>query len=81
MCILLQLDCAKFGVSNLFLSKVIEKKPLGGLAPSPLGKGRVKKRSMMNDYFPKQKVDKVIAHVCVIRINFEKDFRLWVKRG
>ena len=29
MCILLKLDYAKFGVSNLFFSKVIEEKPLG----------------------------------------------------
>ena len=30
MCILLKLDYAMFGVSNLFLSKGIDKKPLGG---------------------------------------------------
>ena len=30
MCILLKLDYAKFGASNLFFSKVIEEKPLGG---------------------------------------------------
>ena len=46
MCILLKLDYAKFGVSNLFFfSKVIEEKPLGDRldAPPPsLGKGRVK---------------------------------------
>ena len=30
MCILLKLDYAKFGVSNLFFSKVIEEKHLGG---------------------------------------------------
>ena len=30
MCILLKLDYAKFGVSNLILSKVIEEKLLGG---------------------------------------------------
>ena len=29
MCILLKLDYAKFGVSTLFLSKVIEEKTLG----------------------------------------------------
>ena len=40
MCILLKLDYAKFGVSNLFFSKVIEGKPLGGSARPP-GKGRV----------------------------------------
>ena len=28
MCILLKLHCAKFGVSDLFFSKVIEGKPL-----------------------------------------------------
>ena len=41
MCILLKLNCAKFGVSNLFFSKVIEEKPLGvGSTP---GTGRVHK--------------------------------------
>ena len=35
MCILLKLDYAKFGVSNLFFSKVIEEKPLGGSARPP----------------------------------------------
>ena len=29
MCILLKFDYAKFGVSNLLFSKVIERKPLG----------------------------------------------------
>ena len=38
MCILLKLDYTKFGVSNLFFSKVIDEKPLGG-RPDPLGKG------------------------------------------
>ena len=38
MCILLKLDYAKFGVSNLFFSEVIEEKPLGGR----LGEGSVK---------------------------------------
>ena len=42
MCILLKLDYAKFGVSNLFFSKVIEEKSLGGRLDPPLGKGRVK---------------------------------------
>ena len=37
MCVLLKLDYAKSGVSNLFLSKVIKEKSLG----DPLGKGRV----------------------------------------
>ena len=42
MCILLKLDYAKFGVSNLFLSNVIEENPLCGLdPPPPLGTGRV----------------------------------------
>ena len=36
MCILLKLDYEKFLVSNLFLSRVMEDKPLGGL-----GKGSV----------------------------------------
>ena len=38
---LLKLDYGKFGVSNLFLSKVIEEKPLG-VRLDPLGKRRVK---------------------------------------
>ena len=44
MCILLKLHYAKFGVSNLFFSKVIEEKPLGGrlYTPTPYGTGRVK---------------------------------------
>ena len=39
MCILLKLNYAKIGVSNLFLSKGIEEKPLGGWLgpPTPLG--------------------------------------------
>ena len=40
MCILLKLDYAKFDVSRLFCSKVIEEKPLRGRLDS-LGKGRV----------------------------------------
>ena len=42
MCILLKLDYAKFGVSNLFFSKVIEEKPLGGGLDPPLVKERLK---------------------------------------
>ena len=43
MCILSKLDCAKLGVSNLFLSKVIEEKPFffflgGGVGSIPLVK-------------------------------------------
>ena len=40
MCISLKFDSAQFGVSNLFLSKVIKEKPLGGWPrpPSPLVK-------------------------------------------
>ena len=51
MCILLKLDYAKFGVSNLFLSKGIEEKPLGvGSTPSPpLGTGRVNKTEFSID--------------------------------
>ena len=42
MCILLKLNYAKFGVSNLFFSKFIEDKPLGGrLYPDPLVKERL----------------------------------------
>ena len=42
MCILLKLHYAKFDVSGLFYSKVIEEKPLGVGSTPPLGKGRVK---------------------------------------
>ena len=42
MCILLKLHYAKFDVSRLFCSKVIEKKTFGGVGSTPLGKGRVK---------------------------------------
>ena len=44
MCLLLKLDYAKFGVSNLFSSKVIKEKLflLRGGWLDPLGKGRVK---------------------------------------
>ena len=41
MCISLKLEYAKFGVSNLLLSNVIEKIPLGGRL-DPLGKRRLK---------------------------------------
>ena len=49
MCILLKLDYAKFDVSSLFFSKVIEEKPLGGSSrspPAPLGKGRVNQSAL-----------------------------------
>ena len=45
MCILLKLPYAKFDISRLFCSKVMEEKPLGDRLdspPPPLGKGRVK---------------------------------------
>ena len=41
MCILLKLHYAKFDVSALFCSKVIEEKPLGVGSRPPFGKGRV----------------------------------------
>ena len=41
MCMLLKLDYAKFGESNLFFFNVIEEKPFGGLLEPPPGKGRV----------------------------------------
>ena len=43
MCIFLKLDYANFGISNLFLSKVIEEKLLGEGRFDTLGKGRVNK--------------------------------------
>ena len=40
MCILFKLDYAKFGISNLFSSKVMEEKPLGvSSTPSLVKKG------------------------------------------
>ena len=49
MCILLKLHYAKFDVSRLFCSKVLEKKPQGvGSIPPPLGTGRVNKSSEIN---------------------------------
>ena len=45
MCILLKLHYAKFGVSNLFFSKVIKEKPLvvgSNPPPSPLVKEGLK---------------------------------------
>ena len=49
MCILLKLHYAKFDVSRLFCSKVIEQKPLGGRLdpspPPPLVKEGLSKRS------------------------------------
>ena len=41
MYMLLKFDYAKFGVSNLILSKVIEEKPLYSFEPTPFGKGGV----------------------------------------
>ena len=43
MCILFKLYYATFGVSSLFISKVIEEKPFGGrLDPPPLVKEGLK---------------------------------------
>ena len=39
MCMLLKFDYTKFGVSNLFFSKVIEEKPLGVWLDPPWEKG------------------------------------------
>ena len=49
MCILLKFHCAKFGVSNLFVSKVIEEKPLGGRLdpPPPLVKEELRSFSIV----------------------------------
>ena len=45
MCILLKVEYAKFGVSNLFFKKVIEENLWRGVNPPPsVGKGRVKIR-------------------------------------
>ena len=44
MCKLLKLHYAKFDVSSLFCSKVIEEKPLGCRLDPPFGKGRVKEQ-------------------------------------
>ena len=52
MCILLKLDYAKFSVSNLCISKVIEGKPLVGRLDPPLppslGTGRVQNLFSLN---------------------------------
>ena len=51
MCMLLKLGYAKFGVSNLILSKVIKEKPLGvGSTSLSLGKGRVRKIQFHLDF-------------------------------
>ena len=52
MCMLLKLHYAKFDVSRLFCSKVMEEKPLG-VCSTPLGKGRVNATSLgrFNTYF------------------------------
>ena len=42
MCILLKLDYAKFGVSSLFFSNVVEEKPFFRGEGTPLGRRRVK---------------------------------------
>ena len=47
MCMLLKLDYAKFGVSNLFFSKVSEEKPLGVRLDPPLVKEWLK---FQNEY-------------------------------
>ena len=50
MCVLLKLNYAKFGVSNLSCSKAIEEKSLGRGRLDPIGTGRVKKE--INGSFP-----------------------------
>ena len=51
MCILLKLDYAKFGISSLFLSNVIEEKPFGGrLEPLPLVKEGLRLRQWRRCY-------------------------------
>ena len=49
MCILLKLHHAKFDVSRLFCSKVIEGN-LWGVGSTPLGKGRVKQGKGQNKW-------------------------------
>ena len=50
MCILLKFDSAKFGVSNVFFSKVIEEKPLGvGSIPLPLVNDGLKANKILLD--------------------------------
>ena len=47
MCILLKFDYAKFGVSNLYFSKVIKERPLGAqLDPHLVKKGLIKRISI-----------------------------------
>ena len=63
MCILLKLHYAKFDVSSLFRSKVIDEKPLGvWLDPQPpLGKGRVKRSK---NIFDDPDRENVLLEVC-----------------
>ena len=59
MYILLKLHYAKFDISGLLCSKVIEKTPLGGrLDPPPLGKGRIKVESIL---YPAQPMGKYLV--------------------
>ena len=47
MCIILKLDYAKFGVSNLFFKKITKKKPFffgGGVDSTPLANKRVNQK-------------------------------------
>ena len=52
MCILLKLHYAKFGVSRLFCSKVIEEKPLGGRLDPPCFLLRGAGGAPQNDFCP-----------------------------
>ena len=64
MCILLKLDYAKYGVSNLFFLQKLSKKPLGGRLDTPLGKGRVNPiRHGGGDDGPKMFLTTVLKHL------------------
>ena len=61
MCILLNLDYAKFGVSNLLFSKVIEEKPSGGWAQRPLPLVKEGHVNLSQWLWPKNKISTVMT--------------------
>ena len=70
MYILLKLDYAKLGVSNLILSKVIEEKPLRDRLDPSLGKGRV--NHFMSSTTRGHLLKRVFEGLTLFRSNFSK---------